>query len=713
MSTTKGKPRIYFSSHPKDYVQYFETISDDILECGNNAIWFMEGEVSDRKMHEQDLKEMQLIVIPVTKKLLTEPNFSMDVEVPFAIKNHIPILPMMQETELEKLYWEKFEDLQYLNMSRAYYAISQYKEKLQNHLRMILVGEELENKIRAAFDSYIFLSYRKKDRRFAQELMRLIHKNEFCRDIAIWYDEFLIPGEKFNNEIRDALQKCDVFVLTVTPNLVNEENYITAIEYPMARENGKIILPVEMISTDGGLLEKKFIGIPGSINVYDRKKLVKVLEELSKTVLCRGKTKTPEHDFLIGLAYLRGIDVEVDCQKGVELITSAAELGVIEAMETLIVMYHIGYGVERNKEQKIFWHERKIVQRQIQYEKHHTVECLERLLQDILELGDCLKNYAQILDAKKQYKVAERCVEESEVADDPVIMKNRAAIYHRLGAIFMQEGDLKNAENYHKKGISIIEMLQKEEKIQEAERNLSASYLQLADTYREGGDLQSAIQFYEKSRRIRELYAKIADEIEVRRELMLVYNRLGDLKQKIKRFGEAKKYYELALNLANMLVEEARTIDAKRDRAICYNRLADLAQEEDNLAVAITYAKNFVEDCEEIAKEMDVLKTRRDLYISYQKYGEILQSVGRKDDARTYYQRGHQLCEDLLKETCSASVYADLAVSYYRLSQVVLPLYRKMYLKKAIKIGRELCRNYPDIVLYREYLDIFLKMQNK
>ena len=51
--------------------------------------------------------------------------------------------------------------------------------------------------------------------------MRLIHKNEFCRDIAIWYDEFLTPGENFNDAIKEALQKSGLFVLTVTPNLVN------------------------------------------------------------------------------------------------------------------------------------------------------------------------------------------------------------------------------------------------------------------------------------------------------------------------------------------------------------------------------------------------------------------------------------------------------------------------------------------------------------
>ena len=66
--------------------------------------------------------------------------------------------------------------------------------------------ESAKEKIRAAFDAYIFLSYRKKDRAYAQELMHLIHKNRFCKDIAIWYDEFLTPGESFRANVEKMMR---------------------------------------------------------------------------------------------------------------------------------------------------------------------------------------------------------------------------------------------------------------------------------------------------------------------------------------------------------------------------------------------------------------------------------------------------------------------------------------------------------------------------
>ena len=117
---------------------------------------------------------------------------------------------------------------------------------LETYIKSVLVSSELAEKVRAAFDAYIFLSYRKKDRRKAQELMRLIHRNPLCRDIAIWYDEFLTPGEDFNQAIGKMLQKSDLFAPVVTPNLVNEINYVMTTEYPAARKQGKPVLPVEM-----------------------------------------------------------------------------------------------------------------------------------------------------------------------------------------------------------------------------------------------------------------------------------------------------------------------------------------------------------------------------------------------------------------------------------------------------------------------------------
>ena len=57
---------------------------------------------------------------------------------------------------------------------------------------------------------------------------------------------------------------------------------------------------------------------------------------------------SPEHNFFIGLAYLGGVDVEVDRERALELITMSAEEDLPEAMLKLIAMYTDGIGVGRD-----------------------------------------------------------------------------------------------------------------------------------------------------------------------------------------------------------------------------------------------------------------------------------------------------------------------------------------------------------------------------
>ena len=91
--------------------------------------------------------------------------------------------------------------------------------------------------------------------------MRLIHENEAYRDIAIWYDEFLVPGEGFNEAIKAAFEKSSLFAMAVTPHLEEDGNYVMRVEYPMARDRQEKdknyeIVPVEMYDR-GGDEEKK------------------------------------------------------------------------------------------------------------------------------------------------------------------------------------------------------------------------------------------------------------------------------------------------------------------------------------------------------------------------------------------------------------------------------------------------------------------------
>lgn len=221
-ATPQGKPRVYLTGPPADLPACSEEIVMDILNIQNCAIYYDREPDAACQEDEllQELEQMQLFVIPVTSRFLYQPSRARDVEFPFAVEHHIPVLPLMQEQGLEAEFNKICSDLQMLNRLDPDPTALPYAEKLEKFLTSVLVGDELAEKVRAVFDAYVFLSYRKKDRRYAQELMRLIHKNKLCQDMAIWYDEFLVPGENFNEAIADAMNRCSLFTMVVTPNIV-------------------------------------------------------------------------------------------------------------------------------------------------------------------------------------------------------------------------------------------------------------------------------------------------------------------------------------------------------------------------------------------------------------------------------------------------------------------------------------------------------------
>ncbi|MBR3919222.1 MAG: toll/interleukin-1 receptor domain-containing protein, partial [Clostridia bacterium] len=591
-TTPQGKQKVFFCCHPDDFQGYFETISDEILIRENCAVWYDTEPTAeyDSEAFLADLKEMQLFVMPVTTRLLATKNRAIDIEFKFAVENHIPVLPLMQESGLVKLFNEKCGDLQYLDKNNKDDTAISYDEKLTKYLSAVLIGDELAQKIREAFDAYVFLSYRKKDRKYAQELMRLIHKNDFCRDIAIWYDEFLTPGENFNDSIKAALEKSKLFVLTVTPNLINEKNYVMTTEYPMAKKSNKPILPAEMTPTDKAELEEKYPEIPSVTDAHDDSELSKALMEAVKNLAIR-ENDTPEHNFFIGLAYLGGVDVEVDHAKALSLITSSAEDGVKEAIKKLVSMYRTGEGVARDYEMAIEWQRKLVTMFKQEYEKSPSEDSADTYFWAMNSLGGFIYELRNIEKAKSVYaKMHEFSVSAlKKYPESRVLKRDLSVSYNNLGAICKAEGNLTKAKEYYEKSLKIREILAKETNTVEARRDLSVSYNNLGYIFREEGNLTKAKEYYEKSLKIREILAKETNTVEARRDLSVSYVKLGEIYQAEGNLAMAKEYYEKSLKIAESLAKETNTVEARRNLSVSYVKLGEIYQAEGNLAMAKEY----------------------------------------------------------------------------------------------------------------------------
>ena len=629
-SSPQGKPRVCFTAHPDDYQIYFEEIRQDIFKRQNCVIFYLDGNTQPDKVDDYELRlgEMQLFVVPVTTKLLMTPNRAMDVEIPFAASRHIPVLPLIQESGLNELFQQRFGSLQYLNKYDTDPTVIPYHEKLTKFLESVIIGDELVQKIRAAFDAYVFLSYRKKDRKYAQELMRLIHLNPMCRDIAIWYDEFLTPGEDFNDAIEEAMKKSKLFALAVTPNLVNEVNYVLTTEYPKAREMDKEILPVEMVATDITQLKAKYADIPDPIHVSQKQLLDDRMLAMLKDIALSHDDRDAQHTFFIGLAYLKGIDVEIDRDKASKLIISAAKNGYPAGPQTLVAMYSQGEGVRHDFTEAAFWSEKNAEILNEEYQKSPICSGAVSYITALSEL-------AQLHTKAEQYDFAEKVCHQiisscrtfaEQYPDEYAFMQAQTKAFFLLGDNAYMDDDQEEGLDDYQKGIEVQESSAKRFRTESAKVELAFAYRktaeraimlsddstaqmciqraiavskslksasmrkELSEAYHtyvfyliRKKELDTALQYSKKALRLNESVFSDLSDVENKRVLSLSYISFADVwyakgeasygKKAIKLTEKAVKYYRKADKLLSEVLDTGKTLAARRDMSKCMIKL--------------------------------------------------------------------------------------------------------------------------------------------
>lgn len=424
-SSPENKPKVYLTCHPADFDKFNDSICKDLFDFSDCAVFYTEDMEADLNNENSliDLERMNLFVIPVTYRLLTEPNRTMDFDLKFAKEKHIPVLPLMMEQDLYDYYKDpdKFGELQYLKPNDHDLTSVNYRDKLSNYLNSVLISDELIDKIRAEFDAYIFLSYRKKDRKLANDLMRMIHDNPECEDVAIWFDEFLTPGKSFKNKIHESMQDSKLIAMLVTPRILEHysngsPNFIMSDEYPEAKRLNKPILPIEMEPTDKERLNQSFPGLPDCADTNDTDSFNKRLLEALSGIYNHSNNDDPEHNYLIGLAYLEGIDVEKDIDRAVKLLTKAAESGCADAIFQLYEMYRDGKGVKVDLHKSVYWSELLADHylKNTNEDKSETRNALNLLAGSYFQIGDyqkslelSQKNYSFCCDTwKENYKEA-------------------------------------------------------------------------------------------------------------------------------------------------------------------------------------------------------------------------------------------------------------------------------------------------------------------
>ena len=275
------------------------------------------------------------------------------------------------------------------------------------------------------------------------------------------------------------------------------------------------------------LLEEHYEAIPPCVRGEESGVFRAALLEKIQNMAVEANNDDPGHNFLIGLAYLDGIDVEVDAERALELIKGAAEAGVSEAMKQLVTMYETGKGVERDYYEGVRWREKHVGYLRKAYEAEQTGNRAARLISGLWDLGDAQYALGVLNAAEAAYTEMYTLSEQYAGSGENIYRRYLSVSCNKLGDTAREQGDLRGAQRYYEKGLAIREELAEKTGTIESKRDLSISCNRLGDTAREQGDLRGAQRYYEKGLAIAEELAEKTGMLQAHRDLAIILFNMG------------------------------------------------------------------------------------------------------------------------------------------------------------------------------------------
>ncbi len=242
-SRNNDKLKILVSMHPIDRFKYFEQLVDSILAHNDCTIYYSPSP-SDKSIAE--LKNINLMIVGVTEKYITWKNSGFVSETMAAVKKHTPILPVMLESGISNLFNTRVGKFHYVeNIADKF--IEENLLQINNYISAL---SNRETHFGDVGKPKVFISYRKRDISELNRLVNIINSYPERDEISLWYDTNLNPGDNFSLTISEQLKSCNLFLMLVTPNILEPNNYAVRVEYPLAVKEKKHILPIMMQKTD-------------------------------------------------------------------------------------------------------------------------------------------------------------------------------------------------------------------------------------------------------------------------------------------------------------------------------------------------------------------------------------------------------------------------------------------------------------------------------
>lgn len=597
-TSVNNRSKIYFCAHPLECDAFLRSISDEILNIVPGvAIWY--DDYQKDISNTEELGQMQAFVVAVTSNFLTEPNIGLD-NFRYAITHGIPVLPLMQEPGLVERFSEVCGNIQFLDKFSKDATEIAYEIKLDRFLKTHIVEQRLIEQLRNAFCAFVFMSYRKKNRKDAQNIMRRLHSYEKFKDIGFWYDEFLVAGEPFDEIIKSAIEDSHLVAFAVTPDFLEEGNYIQKEpdgEYLYAKSKDKTLIPIEIFNTDKELLHRRYRGMPNCVN-STLEELKKEFEQQLDRLSIVHKPDDALHTYMLGIAYLNGIHVEMDKARGVKYIEAAYShhkdivCELPEAAKTIAELYYWGNGVKVNYV--------RAAEYQLQYcsyllSKDDAIENNEELVREMSWLADiCLEpqngDQSRVVSRKvavEAYReICERCskILESDTNNIEILCYYArcslvlAEILCNFAHMYSNAEDkatvLQEAECMYRTSIQLLENHPEIEKstFHRSSLNRSFAYYAFARSLtRMATDYESSINnakesiaFYKKAINVE----KHTNETFSRVRISEYYQKIAELYRWLKDHTLALKYFQLIIDVHRTFPKNHISYEVIEDRMV-------------------------------------------------------------------------------------------------------------------------------------------------
>ena len=250
MDIPAKKRQIFISVHPADRYELLDQVIETINSTGT-CVAVYNPAPSDKGPGVPD--GVDTVVILASIKYFAWANSGFASEYTAAVLGGIRVIPILIEpgpnvidlinTRCGKTqYIDATEDLGFgLATLRAHLAATER-----------VVDESLPS---------VFISYRRADKEHLYQLVKIIESAPSFEKINLWYDEIIAPGENYSKAITRQLEDCDLFILLVTPNLMEKSNYVWRVEYKIAKAMRKRILAIEAERTDKKQLAQLYGGL--------------------------------------------------------------------------------------------------------------------------------------------------------------------------------------------------------------------------------------------------------------------------------------------------------------------------------------------------------------------------------------------------------------------------------------------------------------------